>query len=77
MRFAARLWRSLTTTAAGLPHSFAKRSIPTAEPKASKSDARWPMISTLSLCAIRSLMAEAMMRLFTLLRFSTLRDTPP
>ena len=31
----------------------------------------------LSLCAIRSLMAEAMMRLFTLLRFSTLRDTPP
>ena len=62
---------------AGTSHILHMRSTPMAEPTASRSDMRWPMMMTLSLWRIWSARALAMMRLRTWLRFSTPWETPP
>ena len=51
--------------------------MPTDAPKQSRSAARWPMTSTLSLPEISSASAVATMRVLTLVRFSMPLETPP
>ncbi len=58
-------------------HAAHKAYIPSEAPRESRSEKRWPIISTLPLPDISSDTAEATMRLFTLVRFSTPLETPP
>lgn len=71
MRLVARVASRLTAMTAGTSQILQMRSTPSAEPMASRSLIRWPMMTTWSAALISSTRASATMRLRTLLRFST------
>ena len=77
MRLVARVASRLTAMTAGTSQILQMRSTPSAEPMASRSLIRWPMMTTWSAALISSTRASATMRLRTLLRFSTPWLTPP
>ena len=71
----ARVASLLTAMTAGTPQILQMRSTPMAEPMASRSLMRWPIMMTLSLFLIRSHKALAMMRLRHDCAFDTVGDT--